>query len=184
MIITCLNCGNTFEPSKNDKRIKFCCKECYNEYRTKNGYLKKYYLENKDKWKILQSSEEYKKIKNDARRLKYAEDEEYREKLRAKARDYTKRNTRKRKMQRIAQKYNMTELEYENLLKKQNYKCAICGMSILENSNDDLYVDHNHETNKVRGLLCSNCNFGLGQFKDSILNLQKAIKYLKENDNE
>lgn len=41
-----------------------------------------------------------------------------------------------------------------------------------------LFVDHNHETKKVRGLLCTNCNAGLGMFKDSIEKLELAIDYL------
>ena len=39
-----------------------------------------------------------------------------------------------------------------------------------------------HKTGKVRGLLCSECNFGIGKFKDNISILKKAIKYLEEND--
>jgi hypothetical protein len=41
-------------------------------------------------------------------------------------------------------------------------------------------VDHDHETNKIRGLLCSRCNTGLGLFFDNISNLENAILYLKK----
>lgn len=41
-------------------------------------------------------------------------------------------------------------------------------------------VDHDHNTNKIRGLLCSRCNMGLGFFDDSIEGLTKAINYLKK----
>jgi len=52
-------------------------------------------------------------------------------------------------------------------------KCAICS------STKALLVDHDHTTKVVRGVLCKNCNFGLGHFFDSIPNLEAAIKYLQ-----
>ena len=67
------------------------------------------------------------------------------------------------------------------MLKKQDYKCAICrtlnsGNKIFKH----LSVDHDHnKVFKVRGLLCQLCNHGLGNFKDNIKRLQAAIKYLK-----
>lgn len=42
-----------------------------------------------------------------------------------------------------------------------------------------LSIDHNHKTEKYRGLLCHNCNIGLGNFKDNVELLEKAIQYLK-----
>ena len=44
-----------------------------------------------------------------------------------------------------------------------------------------LFIDHNHNTGKVRGLLCSQCNFGIGAFEEKEEIFQSAIKYLKEN---
>jgi len=46
----------------------------------------------------------------------------------------------------------------------------------------ELSVDHNHETNKIRGLLCNHCNIGLGNFKDSTTLLSLAIEYLERTD--
>lgn len=71
--------------------------------------------------------------------------------------------------------------DYENLLKKQNNACAICGITTEENGKK-LVVDHNHETLQVRGLLCQSCNSGLGFFKDSPTRLSIAIEYLVKND--
>lgn len=59
----------------------------------------------------------------------------------------------------------------------QNKQCAICKMK-HENLND-LSVDHDHTTGKYRGLLCQNCNSGLGMFRDNIDTLSIAVSYLQ-----
>ena len=73
-------------------------------------------------------------------------------------------------------KYGITVEEYKALLLVQNYKCKICGGT--NDNGRELYVDHCHVTNKVRGLLCSNCNTALGKFQDNPYILKKAIEYL------
>lgn len=79
----------------------------------------------------------------------------------------------------IKNKYNLTIDEYNTLLVSQNFSCGICktSQSLLKKS---LAIDHCHNTGKVRGLLCNNCNTGLGQFKDNINSLKSAIKYLQK----
>lgn len=74
------------------------------------------------------------------------------------------------------EKYGITLLDYEHKCLLLENKCEICGIIC-----DRLNIDHDHDTNKVRGLLCNNCNWGLGHFKDSVEKLQKAIDYLKNN---
>ena len=83
----------------------------------------------------------------------------------------------------LARKYGMTIEQYEGLEKSQNHVCAICGNP--ETSRDShtgktrrLAVDHNHITARVRGLLCQECNHGIGNFKDNRDLLRKAIAYL------
>ena len=71
--------------------------------------------------------------------------------------------------------------DYENLLEKQNNACAICGIT-AEEDGKRLVIDHNHETLKVRGLLCHKCNSGLGFFQDNQAHLAMAIEYLVNND--
>ena len=68
-------------------------------------------------------------------------------------------------------RYGLTPYSFQSLLDSQSGKCAIC--SVIPKSR--LHIDHNHETGRVRGLLCGNCNMGLGLFKDSkeLLNLAK-----------
>lgn len=81
-------------------------------------------------------------------------------------------------------KYGITIQDYESLLKKQNNRCKICDTPISELKRKHLDVDHNHITGKVRGLLCNNCNRGIGYFKDNINILRKVINYLKDHGNE
>ena len=75
-------------------------------------------------------------------------------------------------------KYSLTKEDYLIMLEKQNGVCAICKK---EDPTQRLSVDHCHTTNKVRALLCSNCNTGLGLFKEDIMLMTKAINYLKEH---
>ena len=75
-------------------------------------------------------------------------------------------------------KYGITDEEYDSLLIKQVARCAIC------NEHVKLCVDHDHNTGKVRGLLCNTCNAGLGMFKDSIRLLAGAIVYLQDHEDQ
>lgn len=80
-------------------------------------------------------------------------------------------------------KYGLTEDLHQELKNIQENKCAICGSKpdkgTTTNSNE-LHIDHDHETNEVRGLLCHFCNVGLGQFKDNEQLLFAAIQYLRQ----
>ena len=99
--------------------------------------------------------------------------------------EYRKKNKRDEKeanrMYQKKSKYGLTEEEYKNLFVKQNNRCAICGCEFTENNKG--FVDHNHKTKKVRGLLCTKCNTILGMANDNIFILENSIKYLKETDN-
>lgn len=77
-------------------------------------------------------------------------------------------------------KYGITPADYDTLLQKQNGLCAICGKTNSKAKWHPLAVDHCHETGKIRGLLCHNCNHGLGCFQDNAVLLTKALDYLKE----
>ena len=85
----------------------------------------------------------------------------------------------------LKRQYGIDLKEYERLFSLQNGKCAICEKHISEinkKHKKHLCVDHNHQTGKVRGLVCDKCNRGLGLFCDSEIILHKAIKYLLHNN--
>jgi len=75
--------------------------------------------------------------------------------------------------------YKISDDEKDDILKRQEGVCAICE-SIVDNPKN-WHLDHCHVTGKIRGVLCHKCNQGLGLFKDDIIILEKAIKYLNEN---
>lgn len=77
-------------------------------------------------------------------------------------------------------RYGMTERVFTMLLEAQDNRCAICGTDEPGGRGDGFVVDHCHSTGRIRGLLCSACNTGLGLFKDNAETLAKAIKYLKD----
>lgn len=88
----------------------------------------------------------------------------------------------KKRWEILEYKYGVTEEWFGDKLAEQDYRCAICGERFAgtEYGQDALCVDHDHETNTLRGLLCRYCNIGLGKFKDSVANLDNAILYLEE----
>jgi hypothetical protein len=73
--------------------------------------------------------------------------------------------------------YNLTLEQWQTLLESQFNRCKICKTD--SPGLKGWATDHCHTTGKVRGILCNFCNTGLGLFKDNILILQEAIKYLE-----
>lgn len=75
--------------------------------------------------------------------------------------------------------YKITINQYDTLWANQDYSCAICHRQ--RGSNEPPFqVDHCHRTNQIRGILCRNCNVGIGHFRDNALILKNAIKYLNK----
>lgn len=75
-------------------------------------------------------------------------------------------------------KYGLSAEEYYKMFEDQDNKCAICERSFDE---VQAFVDHDHKTGKVRGLLCTKCNTLLGMANDDPNLLRKAAKYLERN---
>lgn len=73
----------------------------------------------------------------------------------------------------LKNRYGLTDEEVKELEDKQNNMCAICSRET------SLEVDHSHVTGRVRGMLCSTCNKGLGLFKDNPNYIERAIMYLE-----
>jgi hypothetical protein len=74
-------------------------------------------------------------------------------------------------------KTGVTPEQYNAKMEEQAGLCAICNKECTK----ALAADHDHETGKFRGLLCNNCNRGLGHFKDDSMLLLRALYYLEKN---
>ena len=94
----------------------------------------------------------------------------------------TRQQVKKTAFQRKLRRKNLTEAQLSEMIHQQDNRCAICRkLEISKHQSGtvrELAVDHCHETGKLRGLLCTKCNTGLGLFNDDWLLLDNAIEYL------
>lgn len=70
--------------------------------------------------------------------------------------------------------------QYNAMAEAQGHRCALCGEK--PNSGRRMHVDHDHESGRIRALLCHHCNLLLGNAKDSTARLRQAIAYLEKHD--
>lgn len=88
----------------------------------------------------------------------------------------------KRRAKILLAKYGLTEEQYDQRFAKQGHCCAICKSKDSKTKTDrnTFCVDHCHETGIVRGLLCSDCNAGLGKLGDTYEAIERVLEYLKD----
>lgn len=172
---TCSKCGKEkseerFYFRKDTGKYRSDCKDCCNKRNMNWGQ------NNKDKRKAicsryyLNNSEEILK-----RNTKWRD--ENKDRMNQLTSEWKKDNPNKARSIRLKSLYNITLEEYNRILDDQNGVCGICQGSC--STGKQLAVDHCHETDVVRGLLCLSCNTSLGGFKDSIKLLNAAIEYLE-----
>ena len=104
-------------------------------------------------------------VKNARRRADYATDPE---KYTAPMKVHQRRNTLKA--------YGLSEADFEAKFEAQGRRCACCGAT--ESGGNNWCVDHDHTTQKVRGILCIRCNTGIGMLGDNLAGVSKAVLYL------
>lgn len=125
------------------------------------------------------------RIKNHERRKEYTTSyrENNKDVMAERSREWRSRNKEKISAQRrgymMKRLYGLEIKGYDGKLKDQGFSCAICHRQ--ENGGKPFFVDHDHETGLVRGLLCSSCNFGLGGFRDSPELLVEAAAYINRH---
>ncbi len=141
------------------------CTDC-----TIRNWLKRFNIEKKRDYICKECGKEYTPHEKSKTYQKYCSKQ-----CNRKAFASTKHGNRSLKNVKLKARYNITLLKYEELLKEQNHKCKICGKELK------LFVDHNHDSGKIRGLLCNNCNAGIGWFNEDVNILKLAVIYLEDN---
>ena len=148
----CRTCGNTERYTSGNKPCVVCAKRNAQERRL-NGKTKKWVQANSEKV-------------NKENRRRYHDLSPEEKKL---------RNRR----QQVAL-YGLTLEQYDGMLDKQDSLCALCGEKETNPKKTNLCIDHDHETGRVRALLCDRCSRGIGAFGDNLDLLHKAVTYLSK----
>jgi len=102
------------------------------------------------------------------------------EKNRYKSKRWKSNNPEYRREYELKTRYGLTLEDYKQLIKDQDGKCAICG-EVAQDTLSSLFVDHDHITGEIRGLLCIRCNAGIGFLQDSPIICREAANYLEKN---
>jgi len=104
-------------------------------------------------------------------------------KERRQERDHADRaaNPDKYRCKKLRAAYGISLEEFHQRFANQNGACACCGGLEPGGPKGQWNVDHDHLTGEVRGILCINCNLGIGKLGDSIEGLERALAYLKKS---
>ena len=86
-----------------------------------------------------------------------------------------------RERRRTLRTYGLTQADWDNLLRSQGNRCAICRAEEPGLRGESWHIDHDHVTGKVRGLLCGRCNLGIGQLQDDPAILFAAARYVAKH---
>lgn len=84
-----------------------------------------------------------------------------------------------RRKRNLKIKYNLTPEEFAQMLAAQGGVCALCKTTESHGRYGCFVIDHDHDTGRVRGILCNQCNLALGQLGDSEDGILRAIAYLR-----
>lgn len=189
-----INSKERYQKKKEEIRKK--CKEYYennkdiiNEKRKKRFKLnKEKEYKNQQKWNI-NNKDKLIKIKKKYKENHKKEIQNYNKKHRKVLRDYynsykrkwRSNNKNKTKNEKL-KKYNLTIEDFYNLLKIQKNRCGICKKKFNNSYSSFPCVDHNHKTGTIRGILCRNCNSGVGGLHDDIEIISNALKWVKKKN--
>lgn len=129
-------------------------------------YMRKYQKEHPDMYR--ESNRKYKEKHPDR----------YKENHRKQSQRWREKYPDQQRYSHMKSNYGLLKEEFLNIIKEQCGLCPICGKELDLLSKRGIHIDHVHDTGKVRGILCKNCNLLLGHAYEKISTLQSAIAYL------
>lgn len=153
----CPTCGESYQPYRSTQRA--CSRKCLLKLPDRRAAARAYH-----------SDPANRERKNAARRISSAADP-----------DKRAAQTRADNLKRA---YGLTVEQYEAMLASQNGVCALCCEAPKSDgvrAASRLHVDHDHETGRVRALLCNHCNRGIGAFRDDPELMQRASLYVRKH---
>ena len=157
-------------------------------YENKKEYMKNWREKNKEQLnKKARETYEANKEKRKERarelyKLKKERKQQYYQDNKEKILELRKKETKRIKNNHLIKRYGITLEEYQNMIKLQENKCYICNIYVENTKKNYLHVDHDHNSGKVRKLLCMSCNASLGLVKENKQTLFKMIDYLNEHE--
>ena len=163
---------------------KYYCRHCLRETEARRpkrkyeGAFAEYHREHARQWRQKNSDYVNEKIRED----RLINPEKYREW----EREQRNKDVEKSRYRDVLKKHKISADDYNELVLSQNNLCKICGKEETKKSRTKgeicrLALDHNHDTGKIRGLLCHHCNAAIGHLKEDIQLFHNAIEYLKEH---
>jgi hypothetical protein len=138
-------------------------------------YQRAYYQAHKDKWSRYH-------LKRHPRKLRAEWTEERLARVRSQCRAHYAANKQAWREADLKRKYSLSLDDFDALIEKQGNRCAACGTPDWGKRGP--VVDHDHETGKVRGILCNTCNLVAGLFDDDCERFLRLVEYLKSSKQE
>ena len=173
-----MNESNSYKCKNANGTFRYRCKEC-----VRIQSVKRYQTNRQER--IDYAAQWKKENRERVRELAAIDRKENPEKHRKWSHDHYHKNPEKYIDRTISWNVGLDRETYYKMIENQKNLCAICGepeTRMFKGKLTRLCLDHNHETGKVRELLCHGCNTGIGKFKDSIDLLNAAILYLKKHE--
>jgi hypothetical protein len=176
--LLCSACKGEFPTSSFHKAVKttrgyqYKCKACVS-ITDKSEHRKAY-----QRVKVAQWHADNPDKRKEQKRRHY---EKHKDRIDQRAKDWYENNKERHVHNALLRKYGVTLEQYNLLRAQQDFRCAIC------NDHEDsvgkkMFVDHDHVTGKIRKLLCTKCNVGIGMLKDSADIMERAAKYIRDHN--
>ena len=176
--LLCSACKGEFPTSSFHKATKttrgyqYKCKTCVSAD-DKSEYRKTY-----QRVKVAQWRESNPDKRKEQKRRHY---EKHKDKIDQRAKDWYENNKERHVNNALLRKYGVTLDQYNLLRAQQDFRCAVCNAHETD-VGKQMFVDHDHVTGKIRKLLCTKCNVGIGMLQDNPAIMERAATYIRDHN--